>query len=214
MSSGERPIGTAKGKQSDTEALCQPPPPTQRSGWTTRPLPPQVEDSLLNRRTCPHPEAPNLSLSIYGAQPLSPTFSPFCYNGCDFPQPWGGVCGRALVLAGVDARSGSGPGPVGSRKWPPQPTFPPRVPFAGPVKDLRDIKEHIKTILQTNFRDDVRKHMGIASVATVPAGPLRCCASLLRGLPEIACVNAFAGGGFRSRSQKLGGGQGVEKGLP
>ena len=26
MSSGERPIGTAKGKQSDTEALCQPPP--------------------------------------------------------------------------------------------------------------------------------------------------------------------------------------------
>ena len=27
MSSGKRPIGTAKGKQSDTEALCQPPPP-------------------------------------------------------------------------------------------------------------------------------------------------------------------------------------------
>ena len=27
MSSGERPIGTAKGKQPDTEALCQPPPP-------------------------------------------------------------------------------------------------------------------------------------------------------------------------------------------
>ena len=26
-SSGERPIGAAKGKQSDTEALCQPPPP-------------------------------------------------------------------------------------------------------------------------------------------------------------------------------------------
>ena len=26
MSSGERPIGAAKGKQSDTEALCQPPP--------------------------------------------------------------------------------------------------------------------------------------------------------------------------------------------
>ena len=25
MSSGERPIGAAKGKQSDTEALCQPP---------------------------------------------------------------------------------------------------------------------------------------------------------------------------------------------
>ena len=29
MSSGERPIGTAKGKQSDAEALCQPPPPLQ-----------------------------------------------------------------------------------------------------------------------------------------------------------------------------------------
>ena len=27
MSSGERLIGVAKGKQSDTEALCQPPPP-------------------------------------------------------------------------------------------------------------------------------------------------------------------------------------------
>ena len=27
MSSGERPIGAAKGKQSDTEALCQPPLP-------------------------------------------------------------------------------------------------------------------------------------------------------------------------------------------
>ena len=26
MSGGERPIGAAKGKQSDTEALCQPPP--------------------------------------------------------------------------------------------------------------------------------------------------------------------------------------------
>ena len=30
MSSGERPIGAAKGKQSDTEALCQPPPPPER----------------------------------------------------------------------------------------------------------------------------------------------------------------------------------------
>ena len=29
MSPGERPIGAAKGKQSDTEALCQPPPPPQ-----------------------------------------------------------------------------------------------------------------------------------------------------------------------------------------
>ena len=28
MCSGEGPIGTAKGKQSNTEALCQPPPPS------------------------------------------------------------------------------------------------------------------------------------------------------------------------------------------
>ena len=27
MSSGERPIGAAKGKQSTSEAVCQPPPP-------------------------------------------------------------------------------------------------------------------------------------------------------------------------------------------
>ena len=31
MSGGERPIGAAKGKQSDTEALCQPPPRTRIS---------------------------------------------------------------------------------------------------------------------------------------------------------------------------------------
>ena len=32
MSSGERPTGAAKGKQSDTEALCQPPPPFRKGG--------------------------------------------------------------------------------------------------------------------------------------------------------------------------------------
>ena len=49
MSSGERPIGAAKGKQSDTEALCHPPPPPphnrtgglsvtvyERRGWARR----------------------------------------------------------------------------------------------------------------------------------------------------------------------------------
>ena len=50
MSSGERPIGATKGKQSNTEALCQPPPVqggvkqedpsevrsnTQKNGWRT-----------------------------------------------------------------------------------------------------------------------------------------------------------------------------------
>ena len=35
MSGGERPIGAAKGKQSDTEALCQPPAPRgpQAEAW-------------------------------------------------------------------------------------------------------------------------------------------------------------------------------------
>ena len=48
MSSGEKPIGAAKGKQSDTEALCQAPPPQgvalifiSAGGWTPLdPLPP------------------------------------------------------------------------------------------------------------------------------------------------------------------------------
>ena len=37
MSSGERPIGAAKGKQSDTEALCQPPPPPRLQSSATGP---------------------------------------------------------------------------------------------------------------------------------------------------------------------------------
>ena len=41
MSSGERPIGAAKGKQSDTEALCQspPPPPAGTTHGATHPQP-------------------------------------------------------------------------------------------------------------------------------------------------------------------------------
>ena len=38
MSSGERPIGAAKGKQSDTEALC--PPPPRRVQTPHPPIPP------------------------------------------------------------------------------------------------------------------------------------------------------------------------------
>ena len=37
MSSGKRPIGAAKGKQSDTEALCQTPPPRGRRHRLTEP---------------------------------------------------------------------------------------------------------------------------------------------------------------------------------
>ena len=43
MSSGERPIGAAKGKQSDTEALCQTPPEGQP--WL-------VPYALANARLC------------------------------------------------------------------------------------------------------------------------------------------------------------------
>ena len=54
MSSGERPIGAAKGKQSETEALCQPaPPPTPKlkvhfrgSRRVFRPPPPLSEASI------------------------------------------------------------------------------------------------------------------------------------------------------------------------
>ena len=37
MSSGERPISAAKGKQSDTEALCQPARPQDRPSPPSRP---------------------------------------------------------------------------------------------------------------------------------------------------------------------------------
>ena len=48
MSSGERPIGAAKGKQSDTEALCQTPPRTSPTASRHSPTAPH------------HPSRPNL----------------------------------------------------------------------------------------------------------------------------------------------------------
>ena len=56
MSSGERPIGAATGKQSDTEALCQPSPPPSGSGQapgTCRPATPRS-------RQCPPTTAPRV----------------------------------------------------------------------------------------------------------------------------------------------------------
>ena len=44
MSSGERPIGAAKGKQSDTEALCQPPPPPPRTHATRNTSPCHIQN--------------------------------------------------------------------------------------------------------------------------------------------------------------------------
>ena len=39
MSRGGRPIGAAKGKQSDTEGLCQPPPPVPKNRCEQQPPP-------------------------------------------------------------------------------------------------------------------------------------------------------------------------------
>ena len=67
MSSGERPIGAAKGKQSDTEALCQPPPPPPAS----RPPPPALIPPLpsspdAERRAERPPGAPALQQGLQG----------------------------------------------------------------------------------------------------------------------------------------------------
>ena len=62
MSSGERPIGAAKGKQSDTEALCQPPPPP---GHSSR--------SPLSRGLAPSPTDMEHPLPLPHAQHPSPS---------------------------------------------------------------------------------------------------------------------------------------------
>ena len=57
MSSGERPIGAAKGKQIDTKALCQPPPPPPpqpRWGLSSPPSPQVLSDFCLPPRLHPH----------------------------------------------------------------------------------------------------------------------------------------------------------------
>ena len=48
MSSGERPIGAAKDKQSDTEALCQTPPPARTWRVVAHLHWPRVSVTLLN----------------------------------------------------------------------------------------------------------------------------------------------------------------------
>ena len=59
-SSGERPIGTAKGKQPNTEALCQIPPPLR----TAKPLGPYRQGTL--RPFCIVPCRPPLGFMKYG----------------------------------------------------------------------------------------------------------------------------------------------------
>ena len=68
MSSGERPIGAAKGKQSDTEALCHPPPPPQASqAMWPRPLPRHHLPFSHPRPSSFVPPSPNL---LWNASPL------------------------------------------------------------------------------------------------------------------------------------------------
>ena len=52
MSIGERPIGAAKGKQSDTEALCHPPPHTHTTTTTSHSVPSVTGEGTFARWCC------------------------------------------------------------------------------------------------------------------------------------------------------------------
>ena len=67
--SGERPMGAAKGKQPNTEALCQPPRPPEY---------PRTEDVILKKRTNTHTRRyqPTYSLSVDGTPSGSGPYSP------------------------------------------------------------------------------------------------------------------------------------------
>ena len=73
MSSGERPIGATKGKQSDTKGLCHPPPPHPTTLWVgTQPtmsgrFPPQKANM------CTHLEVPT------GILPFASAFFTRCF---------------------------------------------------------------------------------------------------------------------------------------
>ena len=129
MSSGQRPIGAAKGKQSDTEALCQiPPPPRTRAHF---PVPPEPLGTSCTRRfpggswatlsRCHTPCPPHLC-SRHG-QSRGPCFCdrpaalPVGAAGVDQPPAGGGrVQPRAAaphveaVAPGVQARPEGGRG--------------------------------------------------------------------------------------------------------
>ena len=74
MSSGERPMG-AKGKQSDTEALCQPPPPLRGHQLQTT-----TQPGVMPRN--PPPPSPR------GIRPTS---------------PWGGLRLKPRTLLSINA---------------------------------------------------------------------------------------------------------------
>ena len=105
MSSGERPRGAAKGKQSDTEALCQPPPPqTKGPLWEKRnvPLVPLVGTigNLVHfwytNFWVPNPKVPLESLG-----PFVVFLDPFvprnlCPVGCTSDRGWSAANHRRL----------------------------------------------------------------------------------------------------------------------
>ena len=64
MSSGERPIGAAKGKQSDTEALCHPPPPPPRVHQAQVRRPPPRQRAELCQPSDGFPMHPNATLAF------------------------------------------------------------------------------------------------------------------------------------------------------
>ena len=81
MSSGERPIGAAKGKQADTEALCQTPPPVHLVSANPSPSP-----SSASSAPSPPPPPPKRLVSANPPTPLAP--SPLkCANPPPPPRP-------------------------------------------------------------------------------------------------------------------------------
>ena len=82
MSSGERPIGAAKGPQSDTEALCQPPPPPLiqsgacMSGSVDHRVILMLEEVPASLYPLPLPPCPHTGLSKHGV-PVFPHFLGF-----------------------------------------------------------------------------------------------------------------------------------------
>ena len=87
MSSGERPIGAAKGKQSDTEALCQTPPPLSEP--TTKAPPPF--GSRTTPPFYPPPPPPPKQVSL-PSQP-APSGRPPAPRRRRHPPPAGAVVG-------------------------------------------------------------------------------------------------------------------------
>ena len=113
MSSGERPIGAAKGKQSDTEAFCQPPPPPQGVGQTV-PASLGVSACLfhfplwlrkgfgrgVNARTHAFMAHPNCQ----GGVPLSP----LAITGQPCPPPFLPVCRYYATVLEAESQGGEG----------------------------------------------------------------------------------------------------------